>query len=221
MTLRVIITGATGMVGEGVMHECLLDQAVESVLIVNRRASGHTHPKLKEVLLPDFTQFQSIASELQGYNACFHCMGVTSVGKNEEEYSRLTYDITMSLAHTLAAIDNTLCFTYISGAGTDSTEQGRSMWARVKGRTENAVMKLFGNAYMYRPGYIRPTTGLKHTYTAYKLLDWLMYPILRVTAPRATNTLAEIGRSTVRIAQNGHANKILNPVDIRATGARA
>lgn len=218
MSLKVIITGATGMVGEGVLHECLQDPAVETVLLISRKTSDITHIKIKEVLLQDFNNFDSIAEELDGYNACFHCMGVSSIGKKEEAYNFVTYQFSMSLAKTLEKINKDMCFCYVSGAGTDSTEKGSSMWARVKGRTENALLALFPNAYMYRPGYIRPTSGLQNTYTAYKLLDWLVYPVLRATAPGVTNTLAEIGRSMIRIAQKGHEKKILDPVDIRATG---
>src|ERR1700730_17488869 len=184
MGIRAIITGATGMVGEGVLHECLQHPQVEQVLVINRRPTGVIHPKLKEILLPDFSGLPAIEDQLKNYNACFFCLGVSSVGMKEEKYYALTYSLTMSFAKTLSRLNPDLTFCYISGAGTDSTEIGRSMWARVKGKTENDLMKLpFKNVYAFRPGYIQPTPGLKNTNKWYTLLSWL-YPVWRSLFPK-------------------------------------
>ena len=152
MKFKAIVTGATGMVGEGVMHECLLHPDVSEVLIINRRPSGFTHPKLKEIVHKDFQDLFPIASQLAGYDACFFCLGVTSIGKNEEEYTRLTHTLTMHMANILAGDSPDMTFCYVSGSGTDSTEKGRTMWAKVKGKTENDIIKLVKNGYAYRPG---------------------------------------------------------------------
>jgi putative NADH-flavin reductase len=159
MKIKAIITGATGMVGEGVLHECLNHPDVESVLIINRKPYGLKHEKLKEIIHKDFFDLTLIEDQLSGYNACFFCAGVTSLGKKEEEYKRLTYNLTMNFAETLVKVNGEkskeITFCYVSGTGTDSTEKGKTMWARVKGKTENDLMKLpFKNAYAFRPGYI-------------------------------------------------------------------
>ena len=165
MKIRSIILGSTGMVGEGVLHECLKSPGVESVLVINRRPCGMVHEKLTEIIHPDFHDFSSIKDQLSGYNACYFCMGVSSLGMKEADYNRVTYDLTLHVANTLVKINPEMTFCYVSGAGTDSSEQGRSMWARVKGKTENDLLKLpFNAAYMFRPGYIQPIKGLKNTY---------------------------------------------------------
>ena len=152
MKIKAILTGATGMVGEGVLHECLLHPNVEEVLVLTRKPTGLADPKLKEVLCPDFTNLTAIENQLKGYNACFFCAGVSSIGKKEDEFRKLTYDVALSVAKTVAALNPGMTFCYVSGAGTDSTEKGRIMWARVKGKTENDIMKLpFKKAYMFRP----------------------------------------------------------------------
>jgi uncharacterized protein YbjT (DUF2867 family) len=163
MKIRAIVTGATGMVGEGVMHECLQDPAVESVLIINRKPSGFTHPKLKEIVHGNFFDITAIENQLTGYNACYFCLGVSSVGMKEPEYRHLTYDLTMNVAKTLSRLNPDMVFCYVSGASTDSTEQGKSMWARVKGKTENDLMKLpFRGQYNFRPGLMVPFKGQKN-----------------------------------------------------------
>lgn len=174
MALRVIITGVTGMVGEGVLHECLNHPDVEKVLVVGRRAYGLKHPRLTELVLADFANWSDIQTQLAEYQACFFCMGVSSVGLKEPEYTRLTYDLTIGIARVLAEVNANLTFCYVSGGGTDSSENGRSMWSRVKGRTENELMRIFPNAYMFRPGYMHPTPGLKNTLVWYKWLGWLI-----------------------------------------------
>jgi uncharacterized protein YbjT (DUF2867 family) len=156
--LRAIITGATGMVGEGVLHECLQHPAVEAVLVINRKPCGVVHPKLKEIIHPDFFDLSGIQQQLKGYNACFFCLGVSSIGMKEPEYHRLTYTLTLNFAETLSKLNRDTTFCYVSGGGTDSSEKGRSMWARVKGKTENDLMKLpFKQVFAFRPGYMHPT----------------------------------------------------------------
>jgi uncharacterized protein YbjT (DUF2867 family) len=161
--IRAIITGASGMVGEGVLHECLLDPQVEAVLVIGRKPCGTVHPKLKEIIHADFFDISPIANQLSGYNACYFCLGVSSVGMKEPEYYRLTYTLTLNVAQTLSKCNPDMTFCYVSGASTDSTEKGRSMWARVKGKTENDLMKLpFKQVFAFRPGYMHPTPGLKN-----------------------------------------------------------
>ena len=210
MKARVILTGATGMVGEGVLHECLLHPDVEEVLSVSRKPCGMTHPKLKEIIHADFFDWSSLEPQLQGYTACFFCLGVSSVGMKEPEYTRLTYDLTMHVARTLSRINPDMIFCYVSGAGTDSTEKGRLMWARVKGRTENHIMSLpFKKSYMFRPGYIHPTPGLKNTLPMYRYIRWL-YPILILFFARQVCTLREVGKAMVACAIDGPSKSIVD-----------
>ena len=212
MKIRAIITGATGMVGEGVLHECLLHPDVEHVLVINRKPGGVTHPKLKEIILNDFFDLSPIESELGGYNTCFFCLGVSSVGMGDE-YRHLTYDLTMNVARLLAKLNPDMTFTYVSGAGTDSTEAGRLAWARVKGATENALMQLFRNAYMFRPGFMKPTPGLKNVKTYYKFIAWL-YPIGRALYPAGFSTLQELALAMIKSASIGYEKKVLEVNDI-------
>ncbi|MGN6638785.1 MAG: NAD-dependent epimerase/dehydratase family protein, partial [Mucilaginibacter sp.] len=169
--IRAIVTGATGMVGEGVLHECLQHPQVDSVLIINRKPSGVSHSKLKEIIHKDFLDISAIEDQLSGYNACYFCLGVSSVGMKEPEYYRLTYTLTMNVAQTLSRLNPDMVFCYVSGASTDSTEKGRMMWARVKGKTENDLMKLpFKEVFAFRPGYMHPTPGLKNAISFYKYI---------------------------------------------------
>ncbi|MFC5650445.1 NAD-dependent epimerase/dehydratase family protein [Paenibacillus solisilvae] len=212
--IRVIITGATGMVGEGVLHECLSHSDVEQVLVINRKPCGVSHPKLIEILQPDFFDLSAIASQLTSYNACFFCLGVSSVGMKEADYARLTYDLTMHMANLLAELNPDMVFCYVSGSGTDSTEKGKSMWARVKGRTENELLQLpFKRAYMFRPGYIHPTPGLSNTHRYYKALSW-MYPMLKVLLPKHVITLKELGLAMIHTVTGGYKDNILESKDI-------
>ena len=214
MKIKAIITGATGMVGEGVLHECLLYPDVESVLVINRKPCGVNHEKLVEIIHKDFLDLSSIENKLVGYNACYFCAGVSSVGKKEEEYKRITYDLTMNFANTLVKLNPDMTFCYISGAGTDSTEKGRSMWARVKGKTENDLMKLsFKGAYMFRPGYIQPTKGLKNTYKVYKIFA-PFYPLIKVLFSKYATTLKEIGLAMINVTLYGSEKKVLECRDI-------
>jgi hypothetical protein len=204
------------MVGEGVLHECLQSPEVEAVLIINRRPSGITHPKLKEIIHQDFFDLSSIQAQLKGYNACFFCLGVSSVGMKEPEYTKMTYTLTMHVAETLSKLNPEMTFCYVSGASTDSTEKGRSMWARVKGKTENDLMKLpFKAVYNFRPGYMHPTPGLKNTLVYYKYLGWL-YPIVRTLFPSTASTLAELGLAMINVAAQGAEKQILEVKDIVA-----
>jgi len=214
--IRAIITGATGMVGEGVLHECLLHNDVEQVLVINRKPCGVTHPKLKEIIHADFFDLSSIEDQLSNYNACFFCLGVSSIGMKEPEYYRLTYTLTMHVAQTLSKHNPGTVFCYISGASTDSTEKGRSMWARVKGKTENDLMKLpFKRVYNFRPAIIEPTKGLKNTLSFYKYLGWLL-PIIRLFAPNYITTLRQLGIAMINSATKGYEKQILEVKDILA-----
>jgi len=212
--IRVIITGSTGMVGEGVLHECLNHQEIESILVINRRASGVIHPKLKEIIHSDFFNFTSLRDQLQEYNACFFCLGVSSVGMKENEYYRLTYTLTMHVALVLLKANPMVTFCYISGAGTDSSEKGRMMWARVKGKTENDLMKLpFKDVYNFRPGVLKPTKGLKNTLVYYKYFGWLL-PVIKLLAPNHITTLKELGTAMINAATKGYEKHVLEVKDI-------
>jgi nucleoside-diphosphate-sugar epimerase len=215
MKIKTIITGSTGMVGEGVLHECLKHPDVESVLVINRNSCGVKHNKLKEIIHKDFFDLSKIESQLIGYNACYFCAGVSSVGKKEDEYKRITYDLTMSFAKSLLRLNPEMVFTYISGVGTDSTEKGKNMWARVKGKTENDLMKLpFKAAYMFRPGYIQPTKGLTNTYKIYKVLAPL-YPVFEKLFPKYVITLKEVGLAMINSVLKGYNENILECNDIK------
>ncbi|HEY8928248.1 MAG TPA: NAD-dependent epimerase/dehydratase family protein [Mucilaginibacter sp.] len=214
--IKAIVTGATGMVGEGVLHECLIDPQVTEVLIVNRKPSGFSHPKLKEIVHANFFDLTAIESRLAGYNACYFCLGVSSVGMKEPEYYKLTYTLTMNFAETVSRLNPDMTFCYVSGASTDSTEQGKSMWARVKGKTENALMRLpFKRAFNFRPGFMKPTKGLKNTLSLYKYLGWL-FPILRILTPNIVSTLAQVGRAMINVTKFGYPKQVLEVKDIKA-----
>jgi hypothetical protein len=215
MKIKAIITGATGMVGEGVLHVCLNSNYVESVLVINRRPCGVQHEKLKEIIHKDFFNLSKIEEQLTSYNACFFCAGVSSVGMKEADYIHVTYDLTMNFANTLSKLNKDMVFCYVSGSGTDSTEKGRLMWARVKGKTENDLMKLhFKNAYMFRPGYIQPIEGLKNTYKILKVIGPL-YPMWKHLFPRYVVTLEELGHAMINAAVKGYGKKVLECTDIR------
>ncbi len=214
MKIKAILTGATGMVGEGVLHECLQHDDVEEVLVVGRKSCGISHPKLKEIIHSDFYYLASIENQLSGYNACFFCLGVSSVGMKEAEYYKLTYLLTMNFATTLANRNRGMTFCYISGAHTDSTEKGRSMWARVKGKTENDLMKLpFKKAYNFRPGILKPTKGLKNTLGFYKYLGWLI-PIIKLFGKGSIVSLSELGRAMINAVMDGYEKSVLEIKDI-------
>lgn len=217
MSIKTIITGSTGMVGEGVLHICLNSPEVESVLVVNRKSCGVEHPKLKEVIHKDYMDLTSIEDHLTGYNACYFCAGVSSVGKKEAEYRKITYDLTLNFAKTVLKLNPNSIFTYVSGSGTDSTEKGRLAWARIKGKTENDLLKLgFRDAYMFRPGYIEPLKGQKFAYKIYKFFSPI-YPMLEKLFPKYVGTMEELGNSMINVTLNGYEKKVLEVVDIRKT----
>lgn len=212
--VRAIVTGATGMVGEGVLHECLRNEAVERVLVVGRRSCGVTDPKMTEIILPDFFDLSAIEPQLKGWNACFFCLGVSSIGMSNEEYQRLTYDLTMNFAETLVESNPDMTFCYISGSGTDSTEKGRLFWARVKGKTENDLMKLpFKRVFGFRIGFLKPEKDYKNTIGAYKYLGWI-YPLVRAVTNKYASTLPEVGRAMINGATNGYEKQVLEVEDI-------
>jgi hypothetical protein len=220
MKIKTIILGTTGMVGEGVLHESLNHPEIDSVLVINRRPCGIEHKKLSEIIHQDFHDFSAIEAQLTGYNACYFCMGVSSIGMKENEYRQITYDITMLVANLLIKMNPEMTFCYVSGAGTDSTEKGRSMWARVKGKTENDLMKLpFKASYMFRPGYIQPTAGLKNAYKIYKFVG-PFYPIWNTFFPKYVCTLKQLGLSMINSSLNGSGPRILECEDIRLLADR-
>jgi uncharacterized protein YbjT (DUF2867 family) len=216
--MDVLILGATGMVGQGVMRECLLDPGVNRVVTLGRHATGNAHPKLREIVHADLFHLQPIEEQLTGLDACFYCLGATAAGKSEREYARINYDMTLAVAETLARIDPGMTFVYVSGQGTDSSERGRTMWARVKGRTENALLRLpFKAAYMLRPGIILPMHGIKSKTTLYRVFYSLMtplYPVLRKFFPRAITTTEHVGRVMLRLARSGYSKPVLETADI-------
>jgi uncharacterized protein YbjT (DUF2867 family) len=214
MRIKAILTGATGMVGEGVLHECLQHPDVENVLVVGRRSCGVSHPRLREVLVTDFFDLSSIENQLLGYNACFFCLGVSSIGMKEPEFYKLTYELTTHFATTLVTRNPEMTFCYISGAGTN--ENGRMMWARVKGKTENDLTKLgFAHVYNFRPGIIKPTKGLMNTLSFYNYLGWLI-PVIRLIAPANVCSLREIGLAMINAASKGYRKQVLEVTDIVA-----
>ena len=216
--LNVIVTGATGMVGEGVLFECMENPQVENILIIVRKPSGVSHPKVKEIIHKDFSNIESLKAQLNGYDACFFCLGVSSVGMKEDEYTKLTYTLTLGFAKTLSEASPQATFCYVSGAHTDSTEKGRSMWARVKGKTENDLAKLpFKATYNFRPGMMKPTKGQQHVLSAYKYMGWL-YPVIKGISPNSACTIQEVGSAMINVSVKGYQKQILEVSDIIASG---
>src|SRR6201746_2288093 len=216
--MKVILFGATGMVGQGVLRECLLDPGVESVLAVGRSPTGQAHAKLRELRHDNFFHFSPIESQLTGYDACFFCLGVSSIGMDEERYRRLTYDITMTAATTLARLNPGMVFTYVTGRSTDSTEQGPMMWARVKGKTENDLLKLpFKAAYMFRPPGIKPLHGVRSKTGWVNAIYVVAAPLLSYlarTRPKFMTTSEKLGRAMISVARSGYPKPILEIEDI-------
>ena len=211
--MRVIITGATGMVGEGVLLECLGSADVTEVLSVSRRPVGRSHPKLKEYIVPDFLSLGESDKRLMGYDACFFCAGVSSIGMKEAEYRKITYDTTLTFAKALEP-KQAMTFIYVSGSGTDSTERGRSMWARVKGKTENDLMKLpFMRVFAFRPAMMIARDGQRNVLKIYKYVGWLL-PVLRLLAPGYINSMQQVGQAMINAARFGYEKKLVEVRDI-------
>jgi uncharacterized protein YbjT (DUF2867 family) len=220
MPMNVLVFGATGMIGQGVLRECLLDPGVALVQTVGRTATGVTHPSLSEIVHADLMSYVSIEPRLVGFDACFFCLGVSSAGMSEADYERVTYGITMAAATALARLNKSMTFIYVSGAGTDSSERGRIMWARVKGRTENALFRLpFKAAYAFRPGVIQPLHGIKSRTAAYRVLYSItqpLLPVLRRLMPGLILTTEQIGRAMLAAARQGAPTRVLESRDISA-----
>jgi uncharacterized protein YbjT (DUF2867 family) len=218
--MKVILFGASGMVGQGVLRECLLDPRVKKVLGVGRSASGSAHEKLGELVLSDLSRIADAADALQGYDACFFCLGVSSAGMTEQRYTEITFDLTLAVANTLVALNPGMTFIYVSGAGTDSGEQGRSMWARVKGRTENALLLLpFRAAFMFRPGAIQPLHGIRSKTRLYQLFYTLtgpLLPLLKRIMPGQITTTEQVGRAMIELALYGGQKRVLETPDINS-----
>jgi uncharacterized protein YbjT (DUF2867 family) len=217
--MKVLVFGATGMVGQGVLRECLLDPDVEQVQTVGRSTTGIRDPKLRELVHRDLSDYAEVEAELSGFDACFFSLGVSSAGMKADDYERITYGITMAAAETLCRLNPQMRFFYVSGAGTDSTEHGRSMWARVKGKTENALLRLpFAAAFMFRPGLIVPMHGERPKAAVYQALYSILKPLLfllRRIFPNHVLTTEEIGQAMLIVARRGYPKHILEIRDIR------
>ena len=218
--MRVVLFGATGMIGCGVLLECLADADVTHVLSIGRRTTDVQHAKLKQIVHDDFTDYSGIGEQLAGFDACFFCLGVSSVGMSERRYRHVTYDFTLAAAQALLARSQDLVFCYCSAAGADIGEQGRSMWARVRGKTENDLLKLpFAGAYMFRPAYVHAVKGVTTQVPWHRVAYFFarpLYPILRTLLPRHVTTGENFGRAMIRVAQHGHTSSILESGDINA-----
>ncbi|RTD87828.1 epimerase [Variovorax atrisoli] len=220
--MKVLIFGATGMVGQGVLRECLLAPDVESVVAIGRNPTRQQHPKLRDLVHRNMYDYGDVESQLQGFDACFFCLGVSSVGMKEPEYRHITYDLTLAAATVLARLNPGMTFTYVTGAGTDSSERGSSMWARVKGATENALLRLpFKAAYMFRPGMIQPLHGIRSKTPVYDAAIVVLKPVLGLAFrlwPNRVTTTEKVGRAMLAVARNGAPKPILEPADINALG---
>jgi len=218
--VKVILLGATGMVGQGVLRECLLDPDVESVQAIGRHATGQQHQKLHEIVLYDLFDLSSAEGKLSGYDACFFCLGVSSVGMKEEAYRRVTYDLTITVAGTLLRLNPSMTFVYVSGANTDSTQRKRVMWARVKGKTENALLQMpFKAVYMFRPGYIQPLHGIRTKTRWYRAVYAMMapfYPVWKSLFPKYVTTTECLGRAMLNVAKRGAPKSVFENQDINS-----
>lgn len=219
---KVIITGSTGMVGKGVLLECLESPQIEKVLVINRNTLNMQHPKLEEILLPDFMKIDDLRDQLRGFDACFFCMGVSALGMDEETYYRITYSTTRAFVDVLYELNPKMVFTYVSGAGTDSSEKGRLMWARVKGKTENMVLNQgFRDAYAFRPGFIIPEKGIKartNWYSAFYAISRPLFPLLKKS--KYVTTTTRLGQAMINAVRKPNSKKVLENVDINELAAR-
>ncbi|QHN04254.1 epimerase [Granulicella sp. WH15] len=216
MRFKLILTGATGLVGEGVLLECLEHPAVMQVLSVSRKSCGRQHPKLTECLVPDFMELDAVANQLSGYDACFYCAGISSRGMTEAAYSHVTYDVPLHFAETLLRLNPQMIFCHMSGGHADSSEKGRVMWARVKGRAENAMMRLgFRRVYNFRPGFMKPTDGQRNVPPFYRAISRL-YPVLRVLLPSQVLTMQQVGLAMIESVLKGYPKQVLEIKDMQA-----
>ncbi len=214
MKIKAIIFGATGMVGEGVLLKALSHSDVESILSVSRRPCGITHSKLSEIVHNDFYNYEAIEEQLKGYNACFFCLGTSSIGMNETDYTKVSYDLTLSAAKILSKLNSEMTFCYVSGQGTDSSENGKLMWARVKGKTENDLTKLpFKSVYLFRPGFIKPSKNQKRAYKVSRVIG-IIYPILKVLLPKYVCTMDDLGMAMINAVEFGYENRVLENKNI-------
>jgi uncharacterized protein YbjT (DUF2867 family) len=217
--MKVLIFGATGMVGQGVLRECLRAADVDQIVTVGRRAAGVDSPKVLERVVEDLSSYAGVEGQLAGFDACFFCLGVSSSGMKEADYERISYGLTLAAAEPLSRLNPEMTFIYVSGAGTDSTEKGRTMWARVKGRTENALLRLPFKAYMFRPGIIEPLDGIESKTPAYRIFYKVakpLLPLLRWALPNQILSTREIGQAMLAVARRGYGKRILETGDIRA-----
>lgn len=217
--MNVLIFGATGMIGRGVLLECLRDSAVDLVVTLGRKPAGSLDGKLREIIHHDFTDYSAMEESLSGFNACFYCLGISSAGMTEADYTRVTFTYTLAVAEPFSRLNPGAKFTFVSGVGTDSSEKGRTMWARVKGRTENALLKLGLDAYMFRPGFIEPLDGIESRTPLYRKLYAVsrpLFPLLRRAFPNHVLTTRQVGRAMLQVARQGYSRHILDPGDIRA-----
>ena len=221
--MKVILFGASGMVGQGVLRECLLDPDITTIVAIGRSPLSQPHEKLREIVHQDLFNYAPIEGQLRGYDACFFCLGVSSAGMTEADYRHITYDLTIAAAQTLAKLNPNMTFIYVSGVGTDSTESGRTMWARVKGQTENALLRLpFKAAYMFRPGYIQPLHGIKSKTSSYRALYAIVtpiYPLLHALFGKYVTTTEQLGRAMIQVAKHGAPKQVLEGEDIHRSCA--
>jgi uncharacterized protein YbjT (DUF2867 family) len=223
--MNVVLFGATGMVGQSVLRECLLDPDVNKVISIVRTPTTPTNAKLQELVLPDFTNYSAVEAELTGLDACFFCLGVASSGMSEADYTRITHDFTLTAATTLAKLNPSMTFVYVSGSGTDSTERGRIMWARIKGKTENDILKLpFKAAYMFRIGFVQPLHGIVSKTKSYRIFYQVLTPVLpllRSLFPRQILTTEQVGQAMLLVAKNGFPKPVLESRDISSLFVRS
>ncbi|NHZ78791.1 NAD(P)H-binding protein [Massilia sp. CCM 8695] len=223
--MKVLLFGATGMVGQGVLRECLQGADVELVQAIGRTPTGQRHPRLRDVVHADLFNYASVTAQLDDFDACFFCVGVTSSRVSEPDYTRLTYDMTLAAAKTLATLNPRMVFVYVSGAGADSSETSATMWERVRGRTENALLALpFRGVYIFRPGMIQPLDGIKSKTTAYRIFYSLMKPVLpllRAAMPKHVLTTRQVGQAMLAVVRNGARKRVLESADIAALGRSA
>ncbi|MEN9884310.1 MAG: hypothetical protein RLZZ420_1527 [Bacteroidota bacterium] len=211
--MKIILTGATGMIGEGILLECMADNRITEIFSVSRKACGKVHPKLKEYIVPDFLTLKEDNEQLKGYDACFFCAGISSVGMDQKVYERITYDTTLQFARAIGPNPN-MSFIYVSGSGTDSSEKGKLHWARVKGKTENDLMKLpFKQAFGFRIGIVEPAAGQAHVLSFYKYLAWLM-PVLKTMFPAVTNTMKQVAEAMIQVSEKGYPRNVIYVKDI-------